>query len=395
MTIPYGITKIGDDVFDCCDSLKDIYYGGTKEQWQKIAIGESNDVLAGATMHFTGESAESGNLAAQAPSKKDGSIVYKNGKTEVLQYGTTEISEKAYYKNDEIVSVVLPESVKSIGNLAFALCKSLASITIPKNVTSVGDSAFSGCVSIKSVYYNGTKEQWKTITIGIFNDNLSEAYYGVKKASSPVISAKKNDNEKKDGEVVYKTGRVDVLRYGIRSISANAYYNNKDIIKVVLPGSVKTIEGGSPYSITAGSSFAGAFYGCSSLINVIIPDSVTTIGRGAFSCCSILTGLELPNSITTIERGAFSSCYGLKTIKIPKKITEISEGLFSGCHNLASVNIPLSVTKISNRAFYLCDGLKDIYYEGSKSDWAKIDIGKDNPKLNGLLGRAKIHFNSN
>ena len=52
------------------------------------------------------------------------------------------------------------------------------------------------------------------------------------------------------------------------------------------------------------------------------------------------------------------------------------------------------MTEIGECAFDICTNITDIYYEGSKYDWARIDIGKGNAKLNGLFGRAKIHFNS-
>ena len=47
----------------------------------------------------------------------------------------------------------LPNSVTSIGYLAFSNCSSLTSITIPDSVTSIGNGAFSG---IPTVYYNGS-----------------------------------------------------------------------------------------------------------------------------------------------------------------------------------------------------------------------------------------------
>ena len=433
INIPVGVRSIGAEAFECCP-IDNVYYGGTKEQWQKISIGESNEPLKKATVHFADES----RVSVNPYTVKDGKIVYKNGKTEVMADSIVRIASSRFIGKNDIVSIILPDGIKAIGDNAFALCNNLTSVAIPNSVTEVGSAAFNGCQRLKDivlpegiekinsktfnkclsltkinipksvksisygafancknlaeVFYSGTKEEWKEISIAKDNDALAGATVHCDGGDIVPVQTAEESIPNRDGEVIYKTGKVDVLRYGIKSISAKAYYNNKDIIKVVLPGSVRTIEGGSPYSITAGSLFAGAFYGCSSLINITIPEGVTTIGKGAFSLCSILTNLELPSSITTIESGAFSCCYGLKEIKMPEKITEISEGLFSGCHNLASVTIPQNVTVIGARAFMGCDSLKDIYYGGSKADWAKIKIGKDNPKLNGLIGKAKIHY---
>ena len=70
-------------------------------------------------------------------------------------------------------------SVTVIGSKAFANCESIMNIIIPNTVTSIGENAFSGCNSLKGVYYVGTKEQWKQITIALGNELLKEAprYY--------------------------------------------------------------------------------------------------------------------------------------------------------------------------------------------------------------------------
>jgi hypothetical protein len=47
--------------------------------------------------------------------------------------------------------VLIPNSVTSIGDLAFSFCKSLKSVTIPDSVTSIGDRAFLRCSSLTSV----------------------------------------------------------------------------------------------------------------------------------------------------------------------------------------------------------------------------------------------------
>ena len=43
-------------------------------------------------------------------------------------------------------SLIIPPSVTSIGNRAFAGCCVLTSIGIPSTVTSIGDGAFNGCI---------------------------------------------------------------------------------------------------------------------------------------------------------------------------------------------------------------------------------------------------------
>jgi hypothetical protein len=50
--IPKGVTSIGIDAFKGCESLTDVYYKGTADEWNKIVIGSGNESLTGATMHY-------------------------------------------------------------------------------------------------------------------------------------------------------------------------------------------------------------------------------------------------------------------------------------------------------------------------------------------------------
>jgi len=53
--------------------------------------------------------------------------------------------------NTEITNLVIPNSVTSIGDLAFRYCSSLTSVTIPNSVTSIGNSAFTSCSGLTSI----------------------------------------------------------------------------------------------------------------------------------------------------------------------------------------------------------------------------------------------------
>jgi hypothetical protein len=67
----------------------------------------------------------------------------------------TTIGEDAFYCCIGLVSIEIPSSVTAIGESAFSFCRSLASIEIPVSVTAIGGSAFSFCRSLKSVTIPG------------------------------------------------------------------------------------------------------------------------------------------------------------------------------------------------------------------------------------------------
>jgi hypothetical protein len=52
IAIPDSVTSIGDAAFYMCDGLIDVYYTGSKEEWNNISIGSGNQPLTDATIHY-------------------------------------------------------------------------------------------------------------------------------------------------------------------------------------------------------------------------------------------------------------------------------------------------------------------------------------------------------
>ena len=81
----------------------------------------------------------------------------------------------AFWGCSGLTSVTIPNSVTSIGGNAFYGCSRLMSVTIGNSVTSIGERAFFGCTGLTTVFYAGTEEQWKAISIGSDNSSLTSA----------------------------------------------------------------------------------------------------------------------------------------------------------------------------------------------------------------------------
>ena len=72
---------------------------------------------------------------------------------------------------------------------AFKNCNSLTSITIPDSVTTIGDSTFEGCSGLTTVFYAGTENQWKTISISSDNSRLTNATHYYYSETEPPLNA--------------------------------------------------------------------------------------------------------------------------------------------------------------------------------------------------------------
>lgn len=73
---------------------------------------------------------------------------------------------KNVFKGQEhITDIILPREQTWIPKGAFDGCKNLQRITIPSGVKHILEGTFRGCDSLQDVYYEGTEEEWRGVSI--------------------------------------------------------------------------------------------------------------------------------------------------------------------------------------------------------------------------------------
>ena len=299
-----------------------------------------------------------GRKLLKAPSDLKGDFSFKEG--------TKIICDSAFSMCNFLTSIIVPNSVTSIGEGAFSGCILLFKIIIPNSVTSIGDLAFMDSNALSHIVISNS-----VTSIG------DGTFYGCSSLTNIVIP----DSVTSIGDIAFS---------GCRSLS-----------NIVIPDSVTSI---GDY----------VFEGCTSLSNIVIPDNVTSIGSNAFKNCSSLSNIVIPDSVTSIGNGVFSGCLSLKYISIPvnviclngnpfsewngkldclspnfvhecdilfnkdkseiisfrnqkiesyiifSNVKRIGDSAFSGCRSLSNIIIPDSVTSIGDGAFYGCSSLTNI-----------------------------------
>ncbi len=96
------------------------------------------------------------------------------------------------------------------------------------------------------------------------------------------------------------------------------------------------------------------------LEHISIPDSLEIIGGMAFSNCPCLVDVTIPVGVRVIGESAFSSCVNLSSLTISNGVRKIGGSSFSRCESLSDVFIPESVEEIGYAAFSYCNALSHI-----------------------------------
>lgn len=248
-------------------------------------------------------------------------------------YAVNSLIETSFKNCVEIVSVEIPDSVKSIGQRAFSGCSNLESLTIPfvgakAGVTSSDTYQYPFGYIFGTAKYEGGEATW-------------QYYYG-SSTSSP-------------------TSTTYYIPSSLKSVTVTG--GN------ILHGAFDDCSGLTSITIGNGVTSIGdaTFYNCSGLTSITIPDSVTRIGNSAFLGCSGLTSVTIPDSVTSIGDSAFYGCSGLTSVTIPDSATSIGSCAFRDCTGLTSVTIGNSVTSIGNGAFWYCYKLVEVYNKSALS----------------------------
>ena len=176
VNIPASVTYIGDGPFTSCKSLSAINVDSANPSYVSL-----DGVLYSKNM----------DTIVQYPIKKTGSHYS-------IPDGVTTIGEDAFQNCVSLASVAIPSSVTNIedwvfngcinlasvelpaglsrlGTAAFQECSKLTTINIPIGVTAISSSTFNLCTNLKDVYYNGTKAQWKKMSVASGNEPLQYA----------------------------------------------------------------------------------------------------------------------------------------------------------------------------------------------------------------------------
>ena len=267
LSLPATLTLIGADIVYGCDSLKEITFRGTMEQWNAISCSPyalNNDMI----IHCT-----------------DGDITYERPYVLYVEESEVYVGQEvwfySYFYDEENYPAGVDRLIVSLrdanGELAGELEMGLED-----------DRAWS--TETPGVY---------TVTVQPVDENGDPVEGVTFKPSEDTITVKEIPTSGTCGNgltwaiddttlTITGSGAMDDYDWG----DAPWYVSRSDIATVVIDAGVTSIG-------------SYAFCNCYSLVSITIPESVTSIGSGAFDECSSLTSITIPDSVTSIGVWAF------------------------------------------------------------------------------------------
>lgn len=251
----------------------------------------------------------------------------ENGVVEIPDdLGITMIYQAAFYFNEYVKKVIIPEGVESIGYAAFYGMDQLEEVVLPSTVKTIEEWAFGWNPKLKIINLENV------VTIG----NLS--FY-----NSPMIQNVDLSNTYFIGDRAFYGNEylttIDIRNAGYVGYAAFAYNSSLTTINM----SEKTGLG------------LQSFAGCRSLVEVSIPTD--HVGVYSFANCSSLRSVTFTNDVNIIGFGAFYNCTGLENVSYLGTVYEIGPSAFAACSKLKSVTIPNGLEILDTTAYANCSNV--------------------------------------
>lgn len=293
--------------------------------------------------------------------------------------GVERIAPEAFKGMHFLYRVILPESLREIGDSAFEDCGGLQYVTVGSGVEKIGARAFAGCRNLREIALpDGITE---------IPESCFEKDINLLKVTLPagLVTIGKNAF---NGCCYTEEVNLEACT-ALESIGERAF-SRTGMRKIILPDSVRSLGERAfeyPTRMTELKLSAGleeipdyCFYHSNHLKSLEIPGNIRRIGKYSFYQARDLKDLKLSEGLETIDEGAFSTFLdnvlvynnhgkrysSLKKLAIPASVTKLGLGAFAGCDALTSITFEKgsALTEIPGKCFMLCTGLKDMTIPG-------------------------------
>ena len=309
-----------------------------------------------------------------------------------------DLDENGNYQSDKV------NNLDTIGQAAFAYCKSLKDFAIPTSVKTISDDAFYYCTSLGK---NATEQ--KPFVVPAAETFGKRVFYG---SGLTYVKFEGNFNETKWGAYIF------AYTFSLKKAYLNAVENQITAI----PAQMFYYSGISQIDLTGIATVGTSVFAYSELTELIIPSTAASFDRCAFGYMKKLTkvtfekndGLKALNaemfiecsSLTTVDITGLTALTfmgtstfrlsGITSITLPETVIHLGSKadrpageydsctVFSECKQLTTVVLPSKIETIGGGAFKDCPNLVSVTYAGYQGDKDKVVL----PSTVRVLGLA-------
>ncbi|MBR5814028.1 MAG: leucine-rich repeat domain-containing protein [Bacteroidaceae bacterium] len=316
-------------------------------------------------------------------------------------YYVSAIGTLAFYLQNELLSVVMPTTIKTIKSEAFSSCKNIKSIIIPTNVKEIESNAFQSLESLTYLAVDEGNEVYdsrkgcnaiietksNTLLCGCKTTVIPDGVEVIARDAFWTIAPRGNETFSFDipGSVkVIKENAFSncewlssvTLHEGLEEIGLWAF-NGTSIESIVIPKTVKKIEPSAfcntkllkSIKVERGNKVYDSRKGCNAIVEsatdcllqacstTTIPDGIKIVGKDAFYKINVKS-VTIPASVHEIKRGAFFGSGLQGKLVIPGNVKSVGESAFSACYGIDELVVEEGCEAIGASAFSLCSSLR-------------------------------------
>lgn len=300
INLPDEITSVGDGVFYHCTSLETIHLPASLKTIGNNAflnclnlksITIPSKVEAIGTNLFT-YCLKLTSIDVDAENKNyvsDNGVLLTKDKTELICYPSSKtgseyeipdtvskIRGRAFVQT-EMENIVIPDSVKEIGDSSFFACDKLTGINIPASVESLRQSSINYCKQLENINVDPQNKNFSSVDGVLFNKDKTELIL------YPIGSARASY----------------LIPNGVTRIHKNSFRNAVNLVNVNIPMGVTELE-------------YNTFFGCTALKSLIIPYTVKEVSYNTADNCGSLADVYIA--------GPYEDIWDLVTYVRDKKV---------------------------------------------------------------------------
>ena len=321
----------------------------------------------------------------------------------------------AFFKNENLVALKLPECMTEVGEDIFGDCKSLRGVKIPEGVNRINKEAFYGCSLLETINFpaklTSVDDNAFSLCSKLELDNLPNSilHVGQSAFSCVPLMTLKLDRKVEMGAYAFANTPIAEVEMAMPcdSIMKGTFRDCQKLTKVTMGEGLKYIgdeafvnspvkEANLPSTLREISSSAFSYnQKICPFINDIQPENhIRYIGKVAYQCVDRdLEEYTIKDGTVTLADELFESSQG-NAFHIPASVEQIGNRAFAytqikalpemlglkriggeafyGCKNLKKLTIPETVEYIGGGAFYGCSNIWSLTYNAINAECERL-----------------------